>query len=113
MKTNVNFGYNETQSQADTNNNGGRKSFEQTKQLKAMGRELFNKNLMQKTIAKMIGVTEKTVGVWAREWKQSKTIESETLSNLKNRLLALSIDKMTPIQDIVNLMLVIEQLENI
>lgn len=74
--------------------------------------QLLKTGLTQKEVSERVGVTEKTVGNWAKEYRHAQKIEADTLANLKNRLLEMSIDKTTPIQDIVNLLLVIEQLED-
>jgi transposase-like protein len=110
MKT-VNYGYNESQPQAETINKGGRMTSEQSNELKALAYQLYLQKINQKSIGKMIGVTEKTVGKWAREWKQSQNINTETIANLKARLLKLTADPMTPIADIKSLVWIIQQVE--
>lgn len=106
---NVNYGYNESQPQAETINKGGRMTKEQSNDLKAVALQLFLQNLEQKTISQMIGVTEKTVGKWAKEWRQSRSTKAETLANLNTRLLKLTADPMTPINDIKSLVWIIQQ----
>ncbi|MBB1192602.1 hypothetical protein DNC80_02830 [Flavobacterium sp. SOK18b] len=109
---NVNYGYNEAQPvETLTNKKGGRPTLKQTILQKAKALELYKMDLTQKEIGEKLGITEKTIGKWSKEWKQAQTIETTTLANLKNRLLAMSIDKTTPIVDIKNLILVIQQLE--
>lgn len=107
---NTNFGYNETQP-TPTINKGGYSAVIFARMQKPLAKDLYLKNISQKEIAKQLGVTEKTVGRWAKDWRQSKTTEADTIDNFKKRLLEMSIDKTTPMQDVVNLMLVIEQLE--
>ncbi|ELY2016207.1 helix-turn-helix domain-containing protein [Flavobacterium psychrophilum] len=112
MKTNINYGYNEAHPTAPINK-VGRKGQSTRKAIeKSEAIQLLKTGLTQKEVSERVGVTEKTLGKWAKECHHAQKIEADTLANLKNRLLALSIDKTTPIQDIVSLMLVIEQLEN-
>ena len=108
----VNFGYNETQPQAETINKGGRMNAEQSNELKAVAYQLYLQKINQKSISQMIGVGEKTVGKWAKVWKQSRTVKEETIDNLKARLLKLTADSTTPIADIKSLVWIIQQVEN-
>lgn len=107
---NTNLRYSETHP-TPPKNKGGYSAVLLARIQKPLAKDLYYKNISQKEIAKQLGITEKTVGRWAKEWRQSKTIEADTIANFKNRLLEMSIDKTTPMQDVVNLMLVIEQLE--
>lgn len=106
----VNFGYNETQPQAETINKGGRKPAEQLNELKAVAFKLYMQQVSQKAIGQMIGITEKTIGVWAKEWKQARTTKAETLANLNTRLLKLTADPLTPIADLKSLVWILQQI---
>lgn len=108
----VNYGYNEAHPEAETIKKVGRKnqpkfkSFEKSEAIK-----LLSTGMTQKDIAIKLSITEKTIGNWAKECKQALTIEAETVTNLKARLLAMTKDN-APITDIKNLLSIIQQLEN-
>ena len=108
---NVNYGYKEAQPEAETIKKGGRPPLKQTILQKAKALELYKLDLTQKQISEKLGVGEKTIGKWAKDWKQAQTLETTTLTNLKNRLLEMSTNKATSIVDIKNLISVIHQLE--
>jgi hypothetical protein len=108
---NVNFGYNETQPQAETINKIGRMTTEKSNELKAIALQLYIQQLEQKTISQMTGVGVKTIGKWAKEWKQSRNTKAETLKNLNARLLTMTADLTTPIDDIKSLVWTIQQLD--
>lgn len=107
----VNYGYNEAHPETETIKKGGRPPLKQTILQKAKALELYKLDFTQKQISEKIGVGEKTIGKWAKDWKQAQSVEATTLTNLKNRLLEMSINKATPIVDIKNLISVIQQLE--
>lgn len=108
---NVNFGYNETQPQPETINKIGRMTSEKSNELKAIALQLFLQQLEQKTISQMTGVGVKTIGKWAKEWKQSRTTKTKTIRNLNARLLTMTADPTTPIDDIKSLVWTIQQLD--
>lgn len=108
---NVNFGYNETQPTTQSNK-GGRPTANKTRQQKEIAHNLYKKNISQKEIAKQLNTTEKTICKWAKEWKEAKTIEFNTITNLKKRLLEMTTDEQTSITDIKNLVSIIQQFEN-
>jgi hypothetical protein len=110
---NVNYGYNEIQPVVPINK-GGRGSANKfnNQKKKALAYNLYCRNISQKSIGKQLGIGEKTIGNWAKLWKQSQSIEIDTLANLKSRLLTMSNDSTTPIVDIKNLVSIIQILED-
>ena len=107
----VNYGYNEAHPETETIKKVGRKSVPKFKSFeKSEAIKLLSIGMTQKDIAIKLSVTEKTVGNWAKECKQALTVEAETLTNLKARLLTMTKDN-APITDIKNLVSVIQQLE--
>jgi predicted DNA-binding protein (UPF0251 family) len=108
---NVNYGYNEAYPTAPINKVGRkgqptRKAIEKTEAI-----QLLKTGLTQKEVSERVGVTEKTLGKWAKECHNAQKIEADTLTNLKNRLLAITSDNTTPIVDIKNLVSIIKRLE--
>lgn len=106
---NVNYGYNETHPTAPLDK-VGRQRTKTAEKLEAI--QLLKTGLTQKEVSERVGVTEKTLGKWAKECHHAQKIEADTLTNLKNRLFAITGDKTTPIVDIKNLVSIIQQLEN-
>lgn len=112
MDTNVNYGYNEAHPTAPINKTG-RKGQPQRKTIeKSEAIQLLKTGLTQKEVSERVGVTEKTLGKWAKECHHAQKIEADTLTNLKNRLLTMTSDNTTPIVDIKNIVSIIQQLEN-
>lgn len=112
MKNNVNYGYNEAHPEAETIKKVSCKSVAKFKSFeKSEAIKLLSTGMTQKDIAIKLSVTEKTIGNWAKECKHALTVEAETLTNLKARLLAMTKNN-APITDIKNLVTVIQQLEN-
>jgi transposase len=110
MDTNVNYGYNEAHPTAPINK-GGRPNTNKSNEQKALAYNLYFRNISQKEIGKQLGITEKTIGKWAKEWRQADTVKADTLANLEKRLLAMTSDNTTPIVDIKSLVYVIQQLK--
>ncbi|MDD2674126.1 MAG: hypothetical protein PHF81_04540 [Flavobacterium sp.] len=108
---NVNYGYNEAQPVAPVNK-GGRPNVNKSNELKALAYNLYFRNITQKEIGKQLGISEKTIGNWAKEWKELRVTEATTITNLKNRLLEMTTDKNTSVVDIKNMVSIIQQLEN-
>jgi predicted transcriptional regulator len=112
----TNFGYSETQPTetqiTKTKSKGGRLQNEKYNLQNKLAYDLYCRNLNQKEISKQLGITPKTVSKWAKIWKQTRSIEKETLANLKSRLLEMTNNKTTPITEIKNLVSVIMTLES-
>jgi DNA-binding transcriptional regulator LsrR (DeoR family) len=107
---NVNYGYNEAHPTV-TINKGGRPNINKTNEQKALAYNLYFKNINQKEIGKQLGISEKTISKWAKDWKESKTVKTDTIDNLEKRLLTMTNDSTTPIADIKSLVYVIQQLK--
>ncbi len=73
---------------------------------------LYSEGLNQKEIAFKIGLTEKTVGNWLKNVKQSEASNSERLVELENKLKELLQDKSSSTADIKNITIAIKQLES-
>ena len=73
---------------------------------------LYGKGFNQKEIALKIGVTEKTVGNWLRDVKESEVDNTASLKKLENKLKKLLQDKSSSTEDIKNITIAIKQLES-
>lgn len=107
----VNYGYNETHPTAPIKKSGRKGQPIKKTDEKIEAIQLLKTGLSQKEVSERVGVTEKTLGKWAKECKESQKIEADTLANLKSRLLTMTTDNTTPIVDIKNLVSIIQQLE--
>lgn len=108
----VNYGYNEAHPEAETIKKAGRKGQPTRKALeKTEAIQLLKTGLTQKEVSTRVGVTEKTLGKWAKEHYKANKIEATTLANLKMRLFNASGDAGTTSEVIKNLVWSIQQLE--
>lgn len=73
---------------------------------------LFEKGLMQKEIAKKLGVTEKTIGNWLKPYKELHENKMESLKNLNVRLQELTKNPETSIDEIERVNQLIKDLQN-
>lgn len=71
---------------------------------------LYGTMTTRKEIAQKVGVTEKTLRGWFKEWEQKEALSKQTIENLKRKLDAISLDPNTPVQDIKDLVWCISQL---
>lgn len=74
--------------------------------------KLYKQNYQQKDIAKKLNVTETTITKWLKEIKQKTKENNDTIVKLQNRLDAMLEDKNTPIIDLYNITIAIQNLEN-
>lgn len=74
--------------------------------------KLYKQNYQQKDIAKKLNVTETTITKWLKEIKQEEKANKVTITKLQNRLDAMIEDKNTPIIDLYNITIAIQNLEN-
>jgi uncharacterized protein YjcR len=87
-------------------NNSSPKRLEKTQAIK-----MFTEGQTRKAIAQKIGVHPKTIANWVNGIVIKESVKKETLKNLQLRLLALSKDTQTPIEDINQLIICIKKLE--
>jgi transposase len=73
--------------------------------------KLLRTGITQKEVSKNVGVNEKTMSIWAREWKQEAVLDNRSIANLKNRLFETSANIDTPTEALKNLVWCIKQLE--
>lgn len=74
--------------------------------------KLYKQNYQQKDIAKKLNVTETTITKWLKEIKQKTKENNDTIVKLQNRLNSMLEDKNTPIIDLCNITIAIQNLEN-
>lgn len=74
--------------------------------------KLYKQNYQQKDIAKKLNVTETTITKWLKEIKQKTKENNDTIVKLQNRLNSMLEDKNTPIIDLYNITIAIQNLEN-
>lgn len=73
---------------------------------------LHKKGYFQKDIAKIVKVTEKTVGVWLKPIRKEEKQKRDTIVNLYSRLNELSKNPDTLLQELEELTQIIKNLEN-
>lgn len=68
--------------------------------------ELYKQGFNQKEVAQKVGVTEKTLGQWVKDWKST----TKAIANLKRRLMELT-EQNAPIEQIKQVSDIIKQLK--
>lgn len=64
---------------------------------------LFTTGMTRKEVSTTVGVSQKTAGQWFKTWKQETENVHKSIKNIKARLLQLTANENTPVQDIKDL----------
>lgn len=71
---------------------------------------LYGTTKTQKEIANQIGVSDKTISKWFKEWGKQELLSKQILENFQRKLETISLDPSTPVQDIKDMVWCISQI---